>query len=58
MAIKMAAKNSKINIFARMPRAATSSISLDPNCLHYNQISITGSFSATLTMLEHAARLA
>jgi L-iditol 2-dehydrogenase len=35
-----------------------SSISLNPNWLHYNQISITGSFSATPIMLQQATRLA
>ena len=34
------------------------SISLDPNWLHYNQISLTGSFSSTPDMLQQAARLA
>ena len=59
MAIKIAAKNSKINIFAGMTKvASSSSIPLDPNWLHYNQISITGSFSAIPAMLQEAARLA
>ena len=31
---------------------------LDANWLHYNQISITGSFSSTPAMLAEAARLA
>ena len=34
------------------------SIPLDPNWLHYNQISITGSFSSTPIMLQEAAKLA
>ena len=33
-------------------------ISLDPNWLRYNQISIGGSFSATPLMLEEAVKLA
>jgi L-iditol 2-dehydrogenase len=57
MAIKIAAKNSKINIFAGMPKAASPSILLDANWIHYKQISITGSFSATPAMLKEAARL-
>ena len=57
MAIKIAAKNSKINIFAGMPKAASPSILLDANWIHYKQISITGSFSATPAMLQEAARL-
>jgi L-iditol 2-dehydrogenase len=55
LAIKIASKNSKINIFAGMPN--DKSIPLNPNWLHYNQISITGSFSSTPTMLQKAVRL-
>ena len=60
MAIRVAAKNSKINIFSGMTKGnpSLSSISLNPNWLHYNQISITGSFSATPIMLQQATRLA
>jgi L-iditol 2-dehydrogenase len=77
LAIKVAAKNSKINIFAGMSKESNNSnsnnrsnnsnnnrnnsnntIRIDPNWLHYNQISITGSFSSTPTMLYEAARLA
>ena len=81
LAIKVAAKNSKINIFAGMSKESNSNSSnnsnnnrnnsnhnnnhnsnntvpIDPNWLHYNQISITGSFSSTPTMLYEAARLA
>ena len=54
--IKIAAKNSKINLFAGMP--GTQTFSLDANWLHYNQISITGSFSSTPALLVDAARLA
>jgi L-iditol 2-dehydrogenase len=61
-AMKVAGKNSKINVFAGMssPNQANNNndISLDPNWLHYNQISITGSFSSTPSMLREAARLA
>jgi L-iditol 2-dehydrogenase len=56
LAIKVAAKNSKINLFAGMPGSQT--FVLDANWLHYNQISITGSFSSTPAMLAEAARLA
>jgi L-iditol 2-dehydrogenase len=68
LAIKIAAKNSIINIFAGMPKENSNSNSnnknknntvlIDPNWLHYNQISITGSFSSTPSMLYEAARLA
>lgn len=56
LATKIASKNSKINIFAGMPNGKN--IPLDPNWLHYNQISITGSFSSTPIMLQKATRLA
>ena len=59
LAIKVAAKNSRINIFAGMPKDDNNNtILIDPNWLHYNQISITGSFSSTPSMLYEAARLA
>ena len=60
LAIKIAAKNSRINIFAGMPKDNNNNntIRIDPNWLHYNQISITGSFSSTPSMLYEAARLA
>ena len=58
-ALKIASKNSRINVFAGMPRMTNPSIfSIDPNFLHYNQISITGSFSSTPHMLTEAAKLA
>ncbi|HEY6164985.1 MAG TPA: alcohol dehydrogenase catalytic domain-containing protein [Nitrososphaeraceae archaeon] len=60
-ATKIASKNSRINIFAGIPKSSDRSLgsfSLDPNLLHYNQISITGSFSSTPNMLREAARLA
>jgi L-iditol 2-dehydrogenase len=49
-------KNSIINIFAGMPKE--NNLSLDPNWLHYNQITITGSFSSVPNVLQQAARLA
>ena len=60
LATKIAGKNSRINIFAGMPKSSDRSLgafSLDPNLLHYNQISITGSFSSTPNMLREAVRL-
>jgi L-iditol 2-dehydrogenase len=57
--LKIASKNSRINIFAGMPKMTDPSIfSIDPNFLHYNQISITGSFSSTPCMLMGAIKLA
>ena len=59
LAMKIAAKNSIINIFAGIPNENNNNaVLIDPNWLHYNQISITGSFSSTPSMLYEAARLA
>ena len=56
LATKVSGKNSKINIFAGMPSGQT--FLLDVNWLHYNQISITGTFSSTPKMLQEATRIA
>ena len=56
LATRIVAKNSKINVFAGMPSGQA--FSLDPNWLHYNQISITGTFSSTPAMLQAAAGIA
>ncbi len=53
---KIASKNSRINIFAGVRTG--NSFSLDPNWLHYNQITITGSFSSVPNLLQQAAILA
>ena len=55
LAIKVAGRDSTINVFAGMQSGQT--FVLDPNWLHYNQISITGSFSSTPGMLSEAARI-
>jgi L-iditol 2-dehydrogenase len=55
-ALKTAGKGSIINIFAGF--RSDNLISLDPNWLHYNQISITGSYSSTPNSLQQAVRLA
>jgi L-iditol 2-dehydrogenase len=54
-ALKIASKGSIINLFAGFRRGDL--VSLDPNWLHYNQISITGSFSSTPNLLQQAATL-
>ena len=56
LATKVSARNSKINVFAGMPSGET--FLLDSNWLHYNQISITGTFSSTPKMLSEATRIA
>ncbi len=55
LATKVSGKNSKINVFAGMPSGQT--FLLDVNWLHYNQISITGTFSSTPKMLQEATRI-
>jgi L-iditol 2-dehydrogenase len=56
-AIKIASKNSKIILFAGMPKGTTG-IAIDLNWMHYNQISIAGSFSAVPEMITEAVRIA
>ena len=56
LASNVAARNSKINLFAGMPSGQT--FTLDANWLHYNQISVTGAFSSTPAILADAARIA
>jgi L-iditol 2-dehydrogenase len=56
LATKVSARNSKINVFAGMPSGQT--FLLDANWLHYNQISVTGTFSSTPKMLGEASRIA
>jgi L-iditol 2-dehydrogenase len=56
LATKVSARNSKINVFAGMPSGQT--FLLDANWLHYNQVSVTGTFSSTPKMLGEAARIA
>jgi L-iditol 2-dehydrogenase len=56
LATKISARNCKINVFAGMPSGQT--FLLDANWLHYNQISITGTFSSTPKMLGEATRIA
>ncbi len=55
-AIRIANKNSKINVFAGLPEGAR--LKLDLDWLHYNQITITGSFSSTPDTLNLATILA
>jgi L-iditol 2-dehydrogenase len=56
LATQVAGKNSVINLFAGMP--ADQEFALDPNWLHYSQVSVTGTFSSTPSMLQEAARMA
>ncbi len=51
-ALKMITKNGKINIFAGTANNAT--LCLDPNILHYSEITLTGSCSSTPILLSKA----
>jgi L-iditol 2-dehydrogenase len=55
LATKVASKNAKISLFAGMPK--DTSLSLDANLLHYNQISLIGNFSATPDSMREAINL-
>ena len=55
-ATMVASKNSTINVFSGFSNGH--SFSPDPNWLHYNEVSITGSFSSTPEMLKKATQLA
>ena len=58
LALKIASKNCCINIFAGMPQSAGRCLKIDPNFLHYNQITITGTFSSTPFTLRKAIKIA
>ncbi len=52
LAMRIASKDSIISLFAGMPK--TKILSVDPNWLHYNEISISGSFSSTPFLMRKA----
>lgn len=54
LAARLASKGSRINIFAGIKGQAA----LDPNLIHYGQISVSGSFSSTPADFAKAALLA
>jgi L-iditol 2-dehydrogenase len=56
LATKVSGRNSKISLFAGMASGQT--FLLDANWLHYNQISVTGTFSSTPKILKEATRIA
>ncbi|MGI9010843.1 MAG: alcohol dehydrogenase catalytic domain-containing protein [Nitrososphaeraceae archaeon] len=57
IAYKISSKNSIINLFTDIVKESTTE-KLDLRWLHYNQISLIGSFSSTPNMLFEASRLA
>jgi L-iditol 2-dehydrogenase len=55
LALKVAGKNSLISIFAGISKNKI--VRIDPNLLHYNQITLSGSFSSTPNVMKKAMDL-
>ncbi|HZA71185.1 MAG TPA: alcohol dehydrogenase catalytic domain-containing protein [Nitrososphaeraceae archaeon] len=55
LALKLAGKNSLISLFAGTSKNKI--LSIDPNLLHYNQITLSGSFSSTPKVMKKAMDL-
>jgi len=55
--INQAAKLGKINLYGGLPKQNLNKLKIDPNFIHYNQISITGSFSSNQDDLKEAFRM-
>jgi L-iditol 2-dehydrogenase len=55
LAIKLAGKNSLISLFAGTSKNKV--LNIDPNLLHYNQITLSGSFSSTPRVMKKAMDL-
>jgi L-iditol 2-dehydrogenase len=55
LALKVGGKNSLISLFAGMSK--NSILPIDPNLLHYNQITLSGSFSSTPKVMKKAMDL-
>jgi L-iditol 2-dehydrogenase len=55
LAIKLAGKNSLISLFAGTSKIKV--LNIDPNLLHYNQITLSGSFSSTPKVMKKAMDL-
>ncbi len=59
LATMIAARGSTISVFAGIKeKSAGNAATLDPNIIHYNQISVTGSFSSTPGNFKHAIQIA
>lgn len=59
LATRIASKGSSISLFAGFPEnGLMTANSLNPNLIHYNQLSITGSFSSTPKHFHHAIEIA
>ncbi len=55
LALKLAGKNSLVSLFAGTSKNKL--LNIDPNILHYNQISLSGSFSSTPKVMKKAMDL-
>ena len=55
LALKLAGKNSLISLFAGTSKNKI--LRIDPNLLHYNQITLSGSFSSTPKVMKKAMDL-
>jgi L-iditol 2-dehydrogenase len=55
LALKVAGKNSLISLFAGISKNKI--LRIDPNLLHYNQITLSGSFSSTPNVMKKAMDL-
>ncbi len=55
LALKLAGKNSLISLFAGTSKNKV--LNIDPNLLHYNQITLSGSFSSTPMVMKEAMDL-
>ena len=55
LALKVAGKNSVVNLFAGMPKNKI--LEIDPNLLHYNQVCLSGSFSSTPKVMKRATEM-
>jgi L-iditol 2-dehydrogenase len=55
LALKLAGKNSLVSLFAGTSKNKL--LSIDPNLLHYNQITLSGSFSSTPKVMKKAMDL-
>lgn len=58
LATKIASKGACINVFAGIKKSPHEGALLDPNLIHYNQISISGSFSSTPHNFKQAISVA
>jgi L-iditol 2-dehydrogenase len=59
LATMIASKGSTISVFAGIKeKSAGNAATLDPNIIHYNQISVTGSFSSTPDNFKQAIQIA